>query len=49
MTLGTMKELFGATHIGDDEEEVPNTKCMHVVEEEVSVPQGPSIAIPPEE
>jgi hypothetical protein len=49
MMLGTMKELFGAAHIRDDEEEVPNTKCMHVVEEEVPVPQGPSIAIPPEE
>jgi hypothetical protein len=46
MTLGTMKELFGITHVRDDEEEVPNVKRMCVVEEEVPVPQGPSVAIP---
>jgi hypothetical protein len=33
MTLETMKELFGVTHVG--EEEVPNAKCMLVGEEEV--------------
>jgi hypothetical protein len=47
--LETMKELFGVTHVRDDEEEVPNVKCMCVVEEEVPVPQGPSIEVPPEE
>jgi hypothetical protein len=31
-----MKELFGVTHIRDDEEEVPHVKHMHVWEEEVS-------------
>jgi hypothetical protein len=47
MMLETMKELFGIAHIGDDEEEVPNVKCMHIVEEVVPVPQGPSVAVPP--
>jgi hypothetical protein len=37
MTLETMKELFGVTHIRDNEEEVPNMKHMHIVEEEVSL------------
>jgi hypothetical protein len=32
-----MKELFGVTHVRDDEEEAPNTKRMHVGEEEVSL------------
>jgi hypothetical protein len=32
-----MKELFGIAHVRDDEEEVPNAKCMHIVEEEVSL------------
>jgi hypothetical protein len=36
MTLGMMKELFGVTHIRDDEEDVPNAKHMRVGEEEVS-------------
>jgi hypothetical protein len=45
MMLGTMKELFDITHIRDDEEEVPNVKHMHVVEEEVPVPQGTSVAV----
>jgi hypothetical protein len=35
MTLETMKELFGVVRIRDDEEVVPNMKCMHVVEDEV--------------
>jgi hypothetical protein len=47
MTLETMKELFGIAHIRDDEEEVPNMKCMHIVEEEVPVSQGPFVAVPP--
>jgi hypothetical protein len=47
MTLRTMKELFGVAHIRDDEEEVPNEKRMHFVEEEVLVPQGPSVVVPP--
>jgi hypothetical protein len=38
-----MKELFDITHIRDDEEEVPNVKHMHVVEEEV--PKGTSVAV----
>jgi hypothetical protein len=37
MTLETMKELFGVMYIRDDEEEDPNMKHMHVVEEEVSL------------
>jgi hypothetical protein len=37
MTLETMKELFGITYGRDDEEEVPNMNCMHIVEEEVSL------------
>jgi hypothetical protein len=32
MTLETMKELFGIMHVIDDEEEVLNKKCMHVVQ-----------------
>jgi hypothetical protein len=32
-----------------DEEEVPNTKCMHIVEGEVSLSQPKTIAVPPEE
>jgi hypothetical protein len=47
MTLGTMKELFGVPYVRDNEEEVPNMKHMHVVEEEVPVPQGPSIPVLP--
>jgi hypothetical protein len=47
MTLEMMKELFGITHIRDDEEQVPNMKRMHVVEEEVLVPLGPSVVVPP--
>jgi hypothetical protein len=37
MTLEAMKQLFGITPIRDDEEEVPNVKCMHIVEEDVSL------------
>jgi hypothetical protein len=47
MTLETMKELFGVTHVG--EEEVPNAKRMHVGEEEVSLSQPVTAAVPPEE
>jgi hypothetical protein len=32
MTLEMMKELFGITHIRDNEEEVPNAKHMRVAE-----------------
>jgi hypothetical protein len=28
-----MEELFGVAHIRDDEEEVPNARCMRVGEE----------------
>jgi hypothetical protein len=54
-----------ATHVRDDEEEVPNVKRMHIVEEvsllqpvtttvpqeeeQVPVPHGPAIAVPPDE
>jgi hypothetical protein len=44
-----MKELFGVAHIRDNEEEVPNTKGMRVVEEEVSLSQPKTVAPPPEE
>jgi hypothetical protein len=37
MTLEKMKEVFGIAHIRDDEEAVPNTKRMHVGEEQVSL------------
>jgi hypothetical protein len=45
MTLGMLKELFGVTHVRDDEEKVPNVKRMHVVEEGVPVLQGPSVTV----
>jgi hypothetical protein len=54
-----------ATHVRDDEEEVPNVKRMHIVEEvsllqpvttavpleeeQVPVPHGPAIVVPPDE
>jgi hypothetical protein len=47
MTLEAMKELFGIMHV--QEEEVPNAKRMHVGEEEVSLSQPITAAIPPEE
>jgi hypothetical protein len=47
MTLETMKELFGITHIG--EEEVPNVKRMRVGEEEVSPSRPVTVVVPPEE
>jgi hypothetical protein len=37
MMLQMMKELFGITHVRDDEVEVPNVKHMRVVEEKVPV------------
>jgi hypothetical protein len=46
MTLETMKELFGIAHVRDDEEEVPTTKHMHIVEEEVSLSQPITTAVP---
>jgi hypothetical protein len=42
-----MKELFGITHVG--EEDVPNAKCLRVWEEEVSLSQPVTVAVPPEE
>jgi hypothetical protein len=42
-----MKELLGIAHVRDDEEEVPNVKHMHVVEEEVSLSQPITIAVLP--
>jgi hypothetical protein len=47
MTLETMKELFGVTHVG--EEEVPNVKHMRVGEAEVSLSQPITVVVPPEE
>jgi hypothetical protein len=49
MTLEMMKELFGIAHVRDDEEEDPNVKHMRVVEEEVSLLQPITVAVPPEE
>jgi hypothetical protein len=46
MTLEMMKELFGIVHVRDDEEEVPNMKHMHVVEEDVSLLQPVTVAVP---
>jgi hypothetical protein len=46
MTLETMKELFGIAHIRDDEDEVPNMKCMRVVED-VLLSQPITTAVPP--
>jgi hypothetical protein len=31
MMLEMIKELFGVAHIRDNEDEVPNAKCMHIV------------------
>jgi hypothetical protein len=36
-------------HVMYDEEEVPNVKCMRVVEEEVSLSQLETTVVPPEE
>jgi hypothetical protein len=49
MTLEAMKELFGITHVRDDEEEVPIAKCMHGEEEEVSLSQPITTMVPSEE
>jgi hypothetical protein len=49
MTLEAMKELFGVTHVRDDEEEVPIEKCMHGEEEEVSLSQPITATVPSEE
>jgi hypothetical protein len=49
MTLETMKELFHIVHVRHDEEEVPNMKHIHVGEEEVSLSQPITAAVPPEE
>jgi hypothetical protein len=38
-----------ATHAMYDEEEVPNMKHMHVVEEEVLLSQLKTLVVPPEE
>jgi hypothetical protein len=34
-----------ATHVRDDEEEVPNAKHMHIVEEEISLSQCITVAV----
>jgi hypothetical protein len=34
-----------ATHVRDDEEEVPNAKHMHIVEEEISLSQPITVAV----
>jgi hypothetical protein len=36
-------------HVRDDEEEIPNAKCMHIGEEKVSLSQPITIAVPPEQ
>jgi hypothetical protein len=41
-----MKELFGIMHV--EEEEVPNAKCMCVREEDVSLSQPVTVAVPSE-
>jgi hypothetical protein len=41
-----MKELFGIVHITDNEEDVPNAKCMRVGEEEVSLSQPDTVVVP---
>jgi hypothetical protein len=46
MMLEAMKELFGTAHVRDYEEEVPNMKHMHVVEE-VLLSQPVTVAVPP--
>jgi hypothetical protein len=46
MRLEMIKELFHVMHVRDDEEEVPNTKRMHVVEEEVSLSQPITAVVP---
>jgi hypothetical protein len=33
------------THVRDDEEEVPNAKHMHIVEEEISLSQPITVAV----
>jgi hypothetical protein len=43
----TMKELFGITHVRDVEEEVPNVKCMHVGEEEISLLKPVTVVVLP--
>jgi hypothetical protein len=47
MMLEMMKELFGISHIRDVEDEVPNAKHMHIVKEEVSLPQPVTTVVPP--
>jgi hypothetical protein len=49
MTLEMMKELFGVTHVRDDEDEVPNAKPMCVGEEEVLLSQPITAAVLSEE
>jgi hypothetical protein len=49
MMLDIMKELFGIAHVRDDEEEVPNVKCMRIGEEEVSLSQPAHSTVPPKE
>jgi hypothetical protein len=49
MTLEMMKELFGVTHVRDNEDEVPNAKPMCVGEEEVLLSQPVTAAVLSEE
>jgi hypothetical protein len=51
MTLETMKELFGVTHIGEEEVSLSQPIIVAVLleEEEAPVPQGSNIVVPPEE
>jgi hypothetical protein len=47
MTLEMMKELFGITHV--EEEEVPNVKRMRDGGEEVTLSQPVTVVVPLEE
>jgi hypothetical protein len=47
MMLDMMKELFGIIHVR--EEEVPNVKRMCAGEEEISLSQPVTAAVPPKE
>jgi hypothetical protein len=51
MTLEMMKELFGVTHIGEEEVSLSQPIIVAVLleEEEAPVPQGSIIVVPPEE
>jgi hypothetical protein len=51
MTLETTKELFGITHIGEEEVSLshPVTDVVLPEEQEVPDPQGLAVTVPPKE